>query len=300
MNNGIQKYLGELREALAGRDVATVQDALSDAEEHLTTALAASAETEPDLSEGNRLARVIEEYGSPKEIAAAYRIIERQTRPELAVPSQFYQRSLASRFVSVVYDPRAWGALLYLVISMLTGVIYFTWVITGLYLSVGLLILIIGLPIAWLFFLSFRGIALVEGRIVEGLLGVRMPRRPIFSDQRLKWGEQLKALVRDRRTWTGIAYMLLQLPLGIIYFTVAVLGFALSLDCVSVPIAQYVFDQPFIKMGERHIFISGNLMPLVVALGPVLFLTFMHIARGLGKLHGKLAKAMLVGKDSGR
>ena len=297
MIRDIEEYLGGLRRELAGADAATVQDALSDAEEHLTTALDGAVEQNPHISVTDALAGIIASYGSPAEVAAAYKDTETHTRPALAVPPRYYERSLASRFFSVVYDPRAWGAMLYGIIAMITGIVYFTWVTTGLYLSIGLLVLIIGLPIAYLFLLSFRGIALVEGRIVEGLLGVRMPRRPIFARRDLKWWDQLKALVSSGRTWLVVLYMLLQLPLGIIYFTLIVCGLAVALDCIALPITQGIFDQPFISAGERAIYYVGNsVMPLVVFLGFILLVAVMHMARGLGKLHGKLAKSMLVGR----
>ena len=297
MIESVEQYLDQLKQAMADADRATIQDALADAEEHLTSALAASAKTDLDESVSERLTAIIEEYGSPKEIAGAYRIIERRTHPELVVPSEFYQRSLASRFVSVVYDPRAWAAMLYGVVSMLTGIIYFTWVITGLYLSVGLIVLIIGLPIAWLVLLSFRGIVHVEGRIVESLLGVRMPRRPLFTKSNLKWLDQLKLLIRDKRTWTTILYMVLQMPLGIIYFTVLVVMFAQSIEFVGSPILEYVFDHPILQFGSRSYHVSGNLMPFFVMGGLFLFLATLHVARLLGKLHGKIARAMLIGKN---
>ena len=41
-------------------------------------------------------------------------------------------------------DPRTYGALFYMLLSLATGVIYFTVVTTGISLSLGLLILIIG------------------------------------------------------------------------------------------------------------------------------------------------------------
>ncbi len=296
MFRNLKEYLSELRQELAGSDPATTQDALSDAEEHLTAALAGSTRSDPELSEADRLSRVIDEYGSPKEIATAYRIIERRMQPALVAPRQSYEGSSASRFFSVVYDPRAWGTLLYLVTSMLTGIIYFTWAIVGLSLSLELLILIIGLPVAWLFLRSVRGIALVEGRIIEGLLGVRMPRRPLFSQPRPGWWAQFNSLVRDRRTWLTIAYMLLQLPLGIFYFSVTIIIFALSLELVVAPIVQYVFHLPVMVLDDRYIYFAGHLMPLVVCVGLLLFILLMHMTRGLGFWHAKLARAMLVGK----
>ena len=296
MCRNIAEYLHELRHLMTGSDPATVLDALSDTEEHLSAALARARSENPELSESDALEGIIKRYGSPSEIAEAYRETESRTSPGLSGSGSLYQRSPASRFFSIVYDPRAWGALLYSIISLITGVIYFTWVTTGLYLSVGLLVLIVGLPIAFLFLLSFRGIALVEGRIVEGLLGVRMPRRPIFTDRSLNWWKQLQVLVKTGRTWLTILYMVLMMPLGIIYFTLAITGLAISLDCIAVPITQGLFDHPFIDAGRFTYYVDGNLMPLVVLLGFAIFLGVMHMSRGIGVIHASLARAMLVGK----
>jgi len=296
MNKSIAEYLLELRHELVGCDPATVLDALSDTEDHLNTALAGAMADNPRLSEADALDGVIVRYGTPAEVAAAYRDTENRTRPALAAPESYYERSAGSRFFGIVYDPRAWGALLYMVISMVTGIVYFTWVTTGLYLSIGLLVLIIGLPVAYLFLMSFRGIALVEGRIIEGLLGVRMPRRSLFSQRDLRWWQQLKVLVRGRRTWATVAYMVIQMPLGILYFTITMVLLVLSVGLVASPIQRYVFDMPIIRTEHYVIFMPDNLMPVAVCAGVALFVLLMHLARGLGRLHAKLARAMLVGK----
>ena len=296
MINSIAEYLHQLRHELTGCDPATVIDALSDTEDHLNTAVAGAIAADPQLSEAEALVDVIARYGTPSEIAAAYRETETRTRPALAKPTRYVERSAASRFFGVVYDPRAWGALLYMIISMITGIVYFTWVITGLYLSIGLLILIIGVPVAYFFLLSYRGIALVEGRIIEGLLGVRMPRRPIISNPNSKWLDRAKTLFKDGRTWLTVLYMFIMLPLGVIYFSIAIVLFALSLDFIAAPIKQYVFNLPLLDMGPYSVYIGENFMPIVMFLGACLFVVMMHVARGLGSLHAKLARAMLVGK----
>jgi hypothetical protein len=183
-----------------------------------------------------------------------------------------------------------------MVISMLTGIIYFTWVMAGLYLSIGLLILVIGVPIAYFFLLSFRGIALVEGRIIEGLLGVRMPRRPIISNPNSKWLDRVKTLFKDGRTWLTVLDMFMMMPLGIIYFTIAIVLFALSVDFIAAPIKQYVFGLPLLDLGPYSVYVGENFMPVVMFLGACIFVVMMHVVRGLGGLHAKLARAMLVGK----
>ncbi len=72
MLNTVEEYLTALREELNGSDIATVQDALADAEDHLRTAVVNLREGEPELDERDALQSAIEQYGSPSETAAAF------------------------------------------------------------------------------------------------------------------------------------------------------------------------------------------------------------------------------------
>jgi hypothetical protein len=295
MIKSVDEYLGLLRKALAGSDAAVVQDALADAEEHLRTALAQAIDGNPNTSEAEALTAIADKYGSPQEIAAAYRQMEVRLPASLGRPTYARQRSLLSRFFGVYADPRAWGALLYLFLSLATGIAYFTWAVTGGALSLGLLVLIIGLPLAVLFLLSIRGIAFIEGRLVEALLGVRMPRRLRFSDRKIGWWPKIKNLFTERTTWTALVYCILQLGLGIAYFTVFVVLVGLSVYLVAMPITVLVLDMPaYIILGDTEYLAETWAIPLFVLLGVLLLTTTMHLAKLVGKGHGALAKFMLV------
>jgi uncharacterized membrane protein len=65
MIRSIDEYLSLLKKELSGCDRATIQDALSDAEEHLSTALK-SITTNDTGSGPEALQQVIEEYGTPR------------------------------------------------------------------------------------------------------------------------------------------------------------------------------------------------------------------------------------------
>ena len=194
----------------------------------------------------------------------------------------------------MVTEPRAWGALLYLLFTLATGIIYFTWTVTGISLSLGLLILIIGIPIAGVFILSTRGLALLEGRLVEALLGIRMPHRPLFSKNDKGVWAKFKALITDRYTWLSMVYMLIQLPLGIFYFTLFVTLISVSLGLVASPILELVFKEPMFTANGSMYFFNGWVMPIVVIVGVLLFFATLHLAKAIGNFHGNLAKAMLV------
>jgi VIT1/CCC1 family predicted Fe2+/Mn2+ transporter len=152
MFNTIEEYLEALKTEMQGSDSALLQDALADAREHLSMALAVAREKNPDLNESEALKTIIEGYGSPEETASAYGEVERRTSPALKQPVK--SQSWLARFFGVYADPRAWGALLFMLISFITGVFYFTWAVTGLSLSISFAIFIFGLPFALLFLLS--------------------------------------------------------------------------------------------------------------------------------------------------
>ena len=292
--NNIEAYLRQLKEELINCDRATIQDALSDAEEYLRNALDNLHQTKPGISEEIAFSSVVEEYGSPAEITAAYKKIEAQTSPSLNIRTRSPNASLISRFFGVVTEPKAWGALLYLLFTLATGIIYFTWTVTGISLSLGLLVLIIGIPIAGVFILSTRGLALLEGRMVEALLGIRMPHRPLFSPKDQGLWAKFKSLLIDKYTWFSMVYMLLQLPLGIIYFTVFITLIAASLSLIVSPILELGFNLPLFTSWNTLYYLQGWVFPFAVIVGVLIFFITLHLAKLAGNLQGRLAKAMLV------
>ena len=293
MIKSVEEYLDALKMELHEGDAATVQDALADAEEHLRAALAGLREKQPELSEQDALAKVIEQYGLPDETAMAYVEVERRTVPQLG-REYSKSESAVDRFFGVYADARAWGAVLYMLIAFVTGVFYFTWAVTGLATSISFALFIFGLPLALLFFLSVRGLALLEGRIVEALLGVRMPRRPLFSQHNTKWLDRLKELALDKHTWFSILYMFLQFILGTVYFVLFVTVLSLSLSFLAIPVLQEMWGQGALMINDMRYTFPLWSYPLLVIAGLSLWTLFMNLARGIGQLHGSMAKSLLV------
>jgi uncharacterized membrane protein len=299
----IDEYLRQLRAALAGQDPALVQDALYDAEEYLRAEVAAHA----DKSEADVLELIASTYGAPEEVGAAYRDNEVKVKAALKTPPPraAAQASGTRRFLGVFMDPRAYTSLFYMLLTLATGIMYFTFVVTGLSLSAGLAVLIIGLP----FFLAFIGmarvIALGEGRLLEAITGERMPRRPLHPGPAAGWWTRIGEMLKDARTWTTLLYLMLMLPLGIVYFVIAIVGLAIGLRLVVAPVifagltlgwfppgAQWgVFQIDDWSLGTPDTVISAL---VEVALGVVILTLLMHAARGITRGHARLAKALLV------
>lgn len=294
--HSIREYLEQLRAELRGADPAMIQDALYDAEEHLRAELA----EHPELDEAAVLAKIATSYGAPDEVAEIYRVkegeVEQALRPRRRVAQM--KKSPLAKFFGIALDPRAYAALFYMVLSMATGIFYFTWVVTGLSLSAGFAILIIGIPFTILFFATVRALSFVEGKIVEAMLGVRMPRRPqAMATEGTIW-QRIGAMFTDPRTWSTLFYMLLMLPLGIIYFCIVTIGTSFAIGLIVAP-----FVHLFGGEGNGIQFVNDGVMiwsapvwsmPLLFAFGILLLFVMLHVARSVGQLHGQLAKKLLV------
>ena len=296
----IAEYLEQLRTALRGADPALIQDALYDAEEHLRAELA----EQPERGEAAMLEHVVSSYGAPDEVAEIYRDQEIKIQRAIRPPPLPPRRSLAGRFFGVAADPRTYAALFYMLLSLATGIFYFTWAVTGLSLSLSLSVLIIGLPFVVLFFGSVRVLSLVEGRIVEAMLGMRMPRRPVYPTTGVSLMQRIGRMFTDVHTWTTLCYMWLMLPLGIVYFTLAVTLLSVSVAFIAAPLLMafhsdwlpglYVNRQVIVDWGfGAHTPGWGDAIGMCV-IGIVLLFATMHLARALGRLHGNIAKHMLV------
>ena len=242
------------------------------------------------------LARIVTSYGAPEEVADAYRANEAKVREALRTPHPKPRRTALGRFFGVYLDPRAYLSLLYFTLALVTGTAYFMFTMIGLSMSAGFAILIIGIPIFLLFLGATRGIALAEGRLVEAMLGTRMPRRPVYRDRGAPWYTRIVDMLKDRRTWTTLIYLLMMLPLGIFYFTFVLVGITLSVMLAIAPVAVLLYHFGLLQIdGDLHMeYPHPDLLPLISILGIVLLTVTLHLARGLGNLHGLLAKNLLV------
>jgi uncharacterized membrane protein len=294
-SRSIDQYLNVLREELAGEDAALIQDALYDAEEYLRAEVAAH----PDKSEADVLELIASTYGAPDEVAAAYRDTEAKVKAAMRTPVRAAAPRGYRAFFGVFLDPRAYTCLFFMLLSLATGVIYFTFVVTGLSLSAGLAVLIVGVP----FFLVFMGLtrvlSLAEGRLIEAMTGERMPRRPVHPDSDTGFWGRVTNMLMDRRTWSTLAYLLLMLPIGIAYFVTAMVGLSVSLAFIFAPLLE--FADRIGWLGQRsdvHIHPAwlGSLwvLPFTVLAGILLLTLLMHLARAVGHVHAMYAKALLV------
>jgi len=137
----------------------------------------------------------------------------------------------------------------------------------------------------------------VEGRIVEVLLGERMPRRPLYTQRDKSWLKRIGELFTEGRTWTAAAYLLLMLPLGTVYFSAVVTLLALSVSLMLAPLASlFGLGVAGIHLDGLVVDLAGSWWLALVSFvtGALLLFVTLHLARLVGRFHGWLAKHLLV------
>jgi len=278
---------------LKGASPGLISDALTDAEEHLRGEIASN----PERSEAEVLASVVETYGTPAEIAEEYKSMEATINGPFPKSEQTPDNHPG--FFGVIGDPRAYGALMYMLLSLVTGIFYFTWTVTFGAISLSFLIFIIGIPLILLFLGSIRVLSHVEGRIVESLLGVRMPRRlPATASAEETLFTRIKDAFLDIRTWSSMLYLLLMLPLGVLYFTLGIVGITVPVALIGGSIAGLLTGRSHMSIDVvpwlDHLFHTAPGLLLAIALGTLLLFIVLHIAKGIGWLHGRIAETLLV------
>jgi uncharacterized membrane protein len=298
----IDQYLRQLREELSGADAALIQDALYDAEEYLRAEVAAH----PDKSESDVLELIASTYGAPDEVASAYRDTEIKVKAAMATPRK-EAKSPLGKFFGVFLDPRTYTSLFLMLLGLPRGIIYFVLAVVGLSMSAGFSVLIIGVPFFLLFMAICRVVSLAEGRLIEATTGVRMPRRPLYQGKALGFWARIGEMLKDRRTWTTIAYLILMLPIGIANFVIAIAGLSVSLSLAAMPIVGMLAQHGWFGAGAVEAFSTAQPewvfhtvfgVPLLGLAGVLLLTSLLHLTRGIGRLQAMFAKSMLVARTA--
>ena len=155
---------------------------------------------------------------------------------------------------------------LYLLLGLPMGILMFTIVTAGWGTAIGSFITFIGVPVALLTIAATRGVAHVERRRAELVLGEPVPavyagRLPLHRDDwrelRAIW-ERIKLIVLDRQTWKDLGYGLLSIITGTVGFTIVVAGWSTALALLTAPAWWWAAgDSADVDLGSLHIRDSG-------------------------------------------
>jgi len=197
---------------------------------------------------------------------------------------------IKAHFLSIL-DRRTYGRILYLVLALPLGVAEFTFLVTAISFGFSTAITFVGIPVLVGSVYAWRWLAELERRLIGRLTEVEIPSPYRPDPVGGRWWTRFAARLADPATWKDLAFLLLQLPLGILSFsvTVAVLGFGLRL--LFAPLYYEAFaDGDWISwLGVDTLGAAFALVPA----GAVVLLVGIPALGALGRLYGWLALQLL-------
>lgn len=197
--------------------------------------------------------------------------------------------SIFERLYGVFLKPQTYLNMLYLFLAFPLGLAYFIFLVTGLSLGIGLIILWVGLFILAGVLALCWPLTLFERQMAISLLKVEIPLASRAQQPSASVFQQIRNHLSNPVTWKGIAYLFLKFPIGVASFTITTTLGALSLGLVLAPLA---YPWAHINIGLWQI----NSMPaaaLACVLGLIIAPLSLHVFNLMADWSGKLAVVML-------
>jgi signal transduction histidine kinase len=199
------------------------------------------------------------------------------------------------RLLRPIVDARTYGRILYLLLALLLGVAEFSFLVTAISFGFASAVTLIGIPVLVGAMWAWRWLAELERRLIGRLLGVDIPSPYRPDPQGERWWRRVAARLSDPATWKDLAFLLLQLPLGIVSFTITVTVLGLGLGLLFAPAYYWALgDGDWIAGLQVDTLIEAL---AAVPVGALILLLGIPGLSALGRLYGWLA-AQLLGSNA--
>jgi len=125
--------------------------------------------------------------------------------------------------------------LLYLLLSLPLGILYFVILVTGFSLGAGLAITLVGIPllVAMIFVTYIMGD--LDRKLTSLFLGVQIAKPEARPSEKDTASAILVAQLKSLQFWKELGYLLFKLPLGVISFTIVIVFISVSLALIASP-----------------------------------------------------------------
>ena len=178
--------------------------------------------------------------------------------------------------------------LVYLLLALPLGILYFVILVTGYALGAGLIITLVGIPIlVTMIFVTYL-LGDLDRAMTSKLLGVKIAKpeaKPAKDDSARSI---LVTQLRSLEFWKEFIYLLLKMPLGVVAFTVTIVLISLSLGLIAAPFiltylpqAQMMLWQGFVVDTMQEALVTSG---VGVILGVISVLLINGFASALGSI----------------
>jgi signal transduction histidine kinase len=197
-----------------------------------------------------------------------------------------------AQLIRPILDARTYGRIMYLLLALPLGIAEFTFLVTAISFGFGTAITLIGIPVLIGTVYAWRWLAELERGLFARLVGVEIPSPYRPDPEAARWWSRIAGRLSDPATWKDLAFLLLQLPLGIVSFTIATVVLGAGLGLLAAPAYFWALPDDSNVMG----FVDANELwhaLAVMPLGALILLLGIPGLSALGRLYGWLASQLL-------
>jgi hypothetical protein len=208
-----------------------------------------------------------------------------------------------NEFFNVITKPQSYVNILFLLLAFPLGIGYFVFLVTGISVGAGLLVIWVGIPILALVLAGSWACCEFERVLTVKLLNEDIPQvtrgeSAVSAGQDLGAGERLligawrrlKSNLANRLTWTGMLYLFAKFPLGIGSFVMVVVLVSVTGAYIGAPFYYWVGDGA--DPGFWRIDELWEALVLTSVGIPLMFIS-LRVMNALAFLQGRFTKVML-------
>lgn len=200
----------------------------------------------------------------------------------------------------VLFNPKTYATILYFLLALPLGIIYFTIAITGLTLSIGLTPIFIGIPLFFGVAKLLNGIVSFEQSMIRQILGLPAAPAPYISNEQSVEGQGW--FMRMVRGFDGglfirnLLLVLLRFVTGIVFFSITVTVIALALGFIALPVVHIILmNEIKLDILEHSLFTYFHIdwtynqqYLFYVGAGLVLYWIALRVVNGLMQIQRKM------------
>jgi hypothetical protein len=200
----------------------------------------------------------------------------------------------------VLFNPKTYATILYLLLSLPLGIVYLTVAVLGLALSVGLTPIFIGIPLFFGVAKLLNGIVHFEQSMIRQILGLPAPAAAIPFSARSEAGENWFRRMVSSFDGTlfirNLLLVILRFVTGIVFFAVMITFLALGLGFIALPAVHIILmNELQLDILENSVFSYFHInwtynqqYMLYAGVGVVLFWVALRVVNGLMQIQRRI------------
>jgi len=192
-------------------------------------------------------------------------------------------------FLNTPFRGLTWKTVMFHLVTFPIAIFYFVLTVTGISLSIGLLIVVVGFFLGYGVLWLVHGMAPVEGWLVSKLL--ETPIRASLPEPTGSFIERYKKMFTSPSTWSRVAYVPLKLLTAVVGFGIAVAAVS-SLATLATP---FFYSQDWFEVGFSNSWRVDTLGEAILfaLAGLVLSWVFLYLSYLIGRLTAVVARVMI-------